>query len=78
MKYKCGGYVSYDTRKKGPDGWPVRNTIEVEAVIDLGKNVPDDCGAGTSKIMKTLEDIVKKQFKVDRHVVCAECWECSR
>ena len=78
MKYKCGGYVSYDTRKKDQNGWPIRNTIEVEAVIDLGKNCPDDCGHGTSLVMKTLEEIVKKRFTLDRHVECTECWECSR
>lgn len=80
MKYKCGGYVSYDTRKKDENfGFPIRTSVEVEVVVDLPKgNVPDDCGAGTATVVKALEEKVKKRFKTDRHVECSESWEVTR
>lgn len=79
MRYRCGGYVSYDTRQKDQHGYPIRTSIEVEEVVDLPKgNVPDDCGAGTAAVVKALEEKVKKRFKTDRHVECTESWECSR
>lgn len=80
MRYKCGGYVSYDTRKKDEIfGFPIRTSVEVETIIDLPKGCsPDDCGVGTAAVVKALEEIVKKRFKVDRHVECGESWECSR
>jgi len=76
MKHKCGGYVSYDTRKKDDSGFPIRETAEIETVVDLGSNAPDDCGAGTQKVVEALEAIVKKRFRVDRKVECRESWEC--
>lgn len=80
MKYKCGGYVGYDTRKKDENfGYPIRTSVEVETVVDLPRGAtPDDCGAGTAAVVKALEEIVKKRFKVDRHVECNESWEVTR
>ena len=75
MKYKVGGYVSYDTPKKDEYGYPLRKTVEINTEVELGKNTPDDCGAGTNAVVCALEAIVEKRFKVDRNVKCSECWE---
>ena len=74
MKYKTGGYVSYDSRTKDASGYQVRETVEVYTVVDLGRNSPDDCGYGTNMCVRALEAKVAAKFKVDRNVVCIECW----
>lgn len=71
-----GGYVSWDGRQKDSWGYPVRRHCEVRIWMDLPLAY-DGCGADTDKLVRALEDKLKRarRFKTDRHVECRECWQ---
>lgn len=70
----CGGYVSYDTRKKDDWGFPIRTEIEVYVKMPA-EGYYDDCGYWTNLLVKALEAKVAKKFKTNRNVECRECWK---
>ena len=72
----CGGYVSHDTRQKNAHDYPVRRCREVRVWIRLDPDCPDfdDCGPVTNRLIRALENKLKRRFKQDRHVECHESW----
>lgn len=70
-----GGYVSYDGRKPAGEQYPIRRCIEVK--VWLVPNFDEtDCGYGTDKLVKALEQKVLRSLPNahKRNVSCRESW----
>jgi hypothetical protein len=67
----CGGYVSWDARKRDRHGDPVRTTRELHVWVPAGL-ATDDCGAGTAALVAAL--VAKAGART--RVACRECWDC--
>lgn len=70
----CGGYVWYDTRKKGHSGLLLRVMEEVRVWMPASGRDYDDCGRYTSQLVKALKKKVESRFNRDRDVGVSSCW----
>lgn len=70
----CGGYVWYDTRKKGKSGLLIRKMEEVRVWMPASGGDYDDCGQYTDLLFETLKKEVEKRFTINREVTVSSCW----
>jgi hypothetical protein len=69
----CGGYVSWDLRRKDDYGYPLRRTKEVHVWMPAEGDY-SDCGYWTNKLVSALKKTAEKHGK--KNVEVSECWQC--